>query len=167
MGAPKSPYNIKNTFFNSRFASEKNLRFEHGGAKRVSCPGRHLTSLRSWACLAFIKSKLYRVITRGQAVLSIGSFIRLPPSRKRHRCWGGNAFGNLRPETHVLLCMQAQCRRLVCSVSINYYCVTMRRKRRLRVIPQESAKTCVKAKCTTILLLRQKLRGELKTSCNG
>jgi len=28
----------------------KDLKFEHGGAKLISCPGRHLTSLRPWLC---------------------------------------------------------------------------------------------------------------------
>jgi len=28
----------------------KDLKFEHGGAKLSSCPGRHLTSLRPWLC---------------------------------------------------------------------------------------------------------------------
>jgi len=27
----------------------KDLRFEHGGAKLASCPGRHITSLRPWS----------------------------------------------------------------------------------------------------------------------
>ena len=30
----------------------KDLRFEHGGAKLVSCPGRHLTSLHPCSCIS-------------------------------------------------------------------------------------------------------------------
>ena len=45
-GAPKSPNNVAGTFFNIVHMLPKDLRFEHGGAKRISCPGRHLTSLR-------------------------------------------------------------------------------------------------------------------------
>jgi len=37
---------ITNTFFNTANLLPKDLRFEHGGAKLASCPGRHLTSLR-------------------------------------------------------------------------------------------------------------------------
>jgi len=33
-------------FVNIVHLLSKNLRFEHGGAKLASCPGRHLTSLR-------------------------------------------------------------------------------------------------------------------------
>jgi len=33
-------------FFSILHLLSKNLRFEHGGAKLASCPGRHLTSLR-------------------------------------------------------------------------------------------------------------------------
>jgi len=35
-------------YFNTVQLLPKDLRFEHGGAKLVSCPGRHLTSLRPW-----------------------------------------------------------------------------------------------------------------------
>jgi len=47
-GAPKSPNNVTSTFFNTVHLLQKDLMFEHGGAKLVSCPGRHLTSLRPW-----------------------------------------------------------------------------------------------------------------------
>jgi len=47
MGAPKSPNNIANTFFNTLHLLPKELRFEPGGIMLASsCPGRHLTSLR-------------------------------------------------------------------------------------------------------------------------
>jgi len=36
------------TSFNKAHFFPKDLRFEHGGAKLASCPGRHLTSLRLW-----------------------------------------------------------------------------------------------------------------------
>jgi len=45
-GAPKSPNNVVITCFNTVHLLPKVLRFEHGGAKLASCPGRHLTSLR-------------------------------------------------------------------------------------------------------------------------
>jgi len=47
-GAPNSPNNITSTFFNEVHLLPRDLRFEHGDAKLVSCPGRHLTSLRPW-----------------------------------------------------------------------------------------------------------------------
>ena len=46
--APKSPNNVRSTFFNTVNLLPKELRFEHGGAKLASCPRRHLTSLRPW-----------------------------------------------------------------------------------------------------------------------
>jgi len=45
-GAKKSPENVTSTCFNTVHLLLKDLRFEHGGAKLASCPGRHLTSLR-------------------------------------------------------------------------------------------------------------------------
>jgi len=39
-------FNVTRTFFNTIHLLPKNLKFEHGGAKVASCPGRHLTSLR-------------------------------------------------------------------------------------------------------------------------
>jgi len=47
-GSPKSPNNITSTFFNTVHLLAKDLSFDHGGAKRASCPRRHLTSL--WPC---------------------------------------------------------------------------------------------------------------------
>jgi len=46
--APKNPNNITNTFFSTVHLVPKDLRFERGGAKLVSCPGCHLTSVRPW-----------------------------------------------------------------------------------------------------------------------
>jgi len=46
-GGPKSHNNFISTSFNAVHLLPKDLRFEHGGAKLASCPGRHLTSLRS------------------------------------------------------------------------------------------------------------------------
>jgi len=43
---PKSPNNVAITFFNTVHLLPNDLRFEHGGAKLVSCPGLHLTSVR-------------------------------------------------------------------------------------------------------------------------
>jgi len=50
--APKIPNNAANTFLNTMNLLPKDVRFEHGGAKLASCPGRHLTSLRPWAWLS-------------------------------------------------------------------------------------------------------------------
>jgi len=44
-GTPKSPNNVTSTFFNTVYLFPKDLRFERGGSKLDSCPGRHLTSL--------------------------------------------------------------------------------------------------------------------------
>jgi len=44
--APKSPKNVTNTFFNTVNLLLKEFRFEHGGSKLASCPGRHLTQNR-------------------------------------------------------------------------------------------------------------------------
>ena len=46
MGAPKSPDNVTNTFFNAEHLLPKDLRFELGGAKLASCTGRHLNLLQ-------------------------------------------------------------------------------------------------------------------------
>jgi len=43
MGAPN---HVTNTCFNTVHLLPKDLRFEHGGAKLASCPGRHVTSIR-------------------------------------------------------------------------------------------------------------------------
>lgn len=48
---PKNPNNVVRTFFNRLHLIPKDLWFEHGGVKLVSCPGRHLnlgTPLPSW-----------------------------------------------------------------------------------------------------------------------
>jgi len=45
-GGPTSHNNVISTFFNAAHLLPKGLRFEHGGAKLLSCPRRHLTSLR-------------------------------------------------------------------------------------------------------------------------
>ena len=46
LGAPKSANNVTSTFFNTVNFLPKDLRFERGGAKLASWPGRRLTSLR-------------------------------------------------------------------------------------------------------------------------
>jgi len=43
---PKSPNNVRSTFFNTVNLLSKDLRFKYGGTKLASCPGHHLTSLR-------------------------------------------------------------------------------------------------------------------------
>jgi len=43
--APKSPTKVENVFFNTVHSLSKDLRLDHGGAKLVSFPGRHLTSV--------------------------------------------------------------------------------------------------------------------------
>jgi len=45
-GGAENPNSITSAFFNTLHLLPKDLRFEHGGAKVSSCPGRHLTSLR-------------------------------------------------------------------------------------------------------------------------
>jgi len=45
-GSPKRPNIVTSTFFKTVHLLPKNLRFEHGGARLASCPGRHLASLR-------------------------------------------------------------------------------------------------------------------------
>ena len=63
--AAESPNNVTSTFFNTANLLSNELRFhyggaklrlwgrwfDHGGAKLVFCPGRHLTSLRPWSQL--------------------------------------------------------------------------------------------------------------------
>ena len=51
-GAPKSPNNVTSTFFNTVHLLSKDIKFEHGGAKLASCPGRCPTSLRMVVCHA-------------------------------------------------------------------------------------------------------------------
>jgi len=48
-GAPKRSSNVTSAFFNGVNLLPKDLRFEHGGDKLASCPGRHLTSVHLWA----------------------------------------------------------------------------------------------------------------------
>ena len=48
LGASKIPNNFTSTFFRAVNFLPQDLRFEHGDAELASCPGRHLTSLRSW-----------------------------------------------------------------------------------------------------------------------
>ena len=42
-GGAKNPNNVTRTFFNTVHLLPEDLRFENGGAKLASCPGRHLT----------------------------------------------------------------------------------------------------------------------------
>ena len=51
LGPPKSPNNVASTFCDKVHLLPKDLRFKHGGAKLVSCPGRHFTSVRPWLYL--------------------------------------------------------------------------------------------------------------------
>jgi len=44
--APKCPSNVASTAINTVHSLPKDFRFEHRGAKLVSCPGRHLTMVR-------------------------------------------------------------------------------------------------------------------------
>ena len=45
LGAPKSPNNVIILSSIQHICSYKDIGFEHGGAKLVSCPGRNLTSV--------------------------------------------------------------------------------------------------------------------------
>jgi len=42
-GGAKSPNKVTSTLFDTVHLLPKDLKFEHGGAKPASCPGRHLT----------------------------------------------------------------------------------------------------------------------------
>jgi len=57
---PKSPNNVASTFFSAVHLFPKDLMSEHGGAKLVSCPGRHLTSVHPWAVQQSLSKMLYR-----------------------------------------------------------------------------------------------------------
>jgi len=58
---PKSPNSITSTSFNTEHLLPKDLRFDHGGAKLSSCPGRHLTSLRPYDSKTFLLSLLHQL----------------------------------------------------------------------------------------------------------
>jgi len=60
---PKSPNNVISTSFNKVHWLPKAIRFEHGGAKFASFPGRHLALLRPWVWWIFqqILSRTYPV----------------------------------------------------------------------------------------------------------
>jgi len=58
MGAPKSPNNVTSTFFNAVHLLLKELSFQPGSAKLVSCPGRHVTLLRPWARVGILERLL-------------------------------------------------------------------------------------------------------------
>ena len=47
-GARVRPNNMERTFFNTVHLLPKDLMFKNVGAKLVSCPERHLTSVRPW-----------------------------------------------------------------------------------------------------------------------
>ena len=59
-GSSKSPNNVISTFFIAVHLLPKDLRFEHGGAKLASCPGRHLISLHP--CIFFMQSHLFILV---------------------------------------------------------------------------------------------------------
>jgi len=61
----KNPNNVTSTFFNTVHWVQKAIRFEHGGAKLDSCPGRHQASLRP--CVLWI---LQQIISRSYTVTS-------------------------------------------------------------------------------------------------
>ena len=50
---PKSPTNVTSTSFNTVHWLPNAIRFEHGGAKLASCPGRHQASLCPWVWWIF------------------------------------------------------------------------------------------------------------------
>jgi len=60
-GASESPNNVASTFFNVVYLLPKDLKFEHGGAKLASCPGRrrHLTSLRPYKQVKSLQTMLW------------------------------------------------------------------------------------------------------------
>jgi len=59
----ENPNNVTRTSFNTVHWHPKAIRFEHGGAKLVSCPGRHQASLCPWVWWIFqqIISRPYTV----------------------------------------------------------------------------------------------------------
>jgi len=58
-GALKSLNNVASTFFNTAHLFPKDFRFEHGGAKLASYPGRHLFSVRP--CTTDYSQRVYPV----------------------------------------------------------------------------------------------------------
>jgi len=75
--APESFNNVASTFFNTVHLLPKDFRFEHGGAKLVCYPGRHLTSLRPWqdAIVVCSKSNLSRKIKQKILLTLLTPFI--------------------------------------------------------------------------------------------
>jgi len=63
--ALKSPSNVTITFFNTVHLLPKDLKFEHGGAKFASCPGRHLISLRPCVLPKFEREYKFRPLAKG------------------------------------------------------------------------------------------------------
>jgi len=47
-GVQNGPNKVASTFFSMVNLPPKELRFEHGDTKLVSCPGGHLTSVSPW-----------------------------------------------------------------------------------------------------------------------
>jgi len=63
--ARKSPNNVTCTFLNTVQLLPKDLRFEHGGARFASCPGRHQT----WHSECWFQSVILNVILVNQRVV--------------------------------------------------------------------------------------------------
>jgi len=59
---PKSPNKSSTLFFKTVHLLPKDLRFEHGGVKLVSCPTRHLTSFR--LCTSRLSSQNGNLFTK-------------------------------------------------------------------------------------------------------
>jgi len=75
--ARKSPNNVTSTFVNTVHLLPKDLRFEHGGAKLASCPGRHLTSLHP--CSRNTGRKMFVAFAVSGSFLSDMTFLQVPP----------------------------------------------------------------------------------------
>jgi len=111
-GAPKNSSIVTSTFFNAVHLLPKDLRFEHGGAKHASCPGRRLTSFRPcrggqtfWLegrirdCLATWGSDRVRLaVVNAVALLSTVGNVALEKNLQGNwRVWLNWSAGRMRP----------------------------------------------------------------------
>jgi len=63
-GAPKNPNNVTSTFFSTVYLLQKELRFEHGGAKLASFP--------NWFAFHKFISNAVMTASKGKAAVEIG-----------------------------------------------------------------------------------------------
>ena len=72
---PRKFSNATSTF-NTVHLLPKELRFEYGGAKLASCPGRRLTPLRPWVHASLIPSHRYQTLQWNPKVTTVMKFIK-------------------------------------------------------------------------------------------